>query len=906
MNDAQFAKLLVSVNGAIPLCLLGWDAVRGQLGPNAVSHAIHTTGMLALVFLLLSLTITPLQKLTRWSFLIAARRPLGLYAFLYAVVHVGIYVALDRQLSLFSTLQEFASRRYLQIGLLAWLLMVPLAITSTDAMIRRLGSKRWKALHRLAYAVAIAAVAHYYLQVKADVRMPLVMAAVLSGLLLSRLLLRKAKRAKAVRIAQAGAVLCFIWQMAVAAPAAEPQPNVLDLPKIVAQQSLDMRRGVDLLRSGQRTEAAKLFQQCIERIPFDSVAYYNLACAQSLLDDPPAAIGSLQSAIRAGFRGRAALEKDPDLASLRNRAEFAEILRACSQPPLKESVGWKYSVEVANPKDGFVLVDSANMGWNAAGKFLQVLVACDGAGRDKPVAGQADAIGNQLNKWFAEGTAAGNVGDLYDNHDLQHSPLGPTLFPQLTKIQYGVDVHQRRMDNGVQRFFVFSRAKPPTKTTVDNQPEPPNHAETLADTPASTPAKAGSAEDVALSRAVVLGNSSTAVVGPVLWRSMPRLALTIAGGPDILVHQYLNNHVYVYPEHNDHDPGHQEGVGWGDVFFANTPYYVVSQGSSWSDQPFLQAFAATLAAMQPELKDKLRDSGLVAPTIQMLLRRCYGPVNSDEDYLSGVAHPTVFDGARLNVQRMVDMAHAMQAPEAPPLAMLTVVSEELGEVGRDYFDSLPNEVLLNSPCAIARLGSSTKFWREMTVSAAGSLDPNGRELSFHWVVLRGDPALVQLDEVEGDPTARRIRVGYHRRRRVEPQSAIESTRVDIGVFAHNGVYYSPPAFVSFYYPDNETREYDDQQRIVSVDYLSRGNFYADPAISVARDWRDEYHYDEQGQPSGWTRTRQDGTVEEFNARGQQLVPSDQPEAPPTPRDVLYIRIETLEGRRLLQPQLVPQ
>ena len=197
MNDAKFAKLLVTVNGLIPLGLLSWDALRGELGANAVSRALHTTGNLALIFFLLSLAVTPLQKLTRYSLLIATRRPLGLLAFLYAVLHVGIYVTLDRAFNLSSTLYELATRRYLQLGLLALLLMVPLAITSTDKMIRRMGSKRWKKLHRLAYVSATLAATHYYMQTKADVSLPIAFASVLAGLLVCRVILYSLKKAPA-------------------------------------------------------------------------------------------------------------------------------------------------------------------------------------------------------------------------------------------------------------------------------------------------------------------------------------------------------------------------------------------------------------------------------------------------------------------------------------------------------------------------------------------------------------------------------------------------------------------------------------------------------------------------------------------------------------------------------------
>jgi glycine betaine catabolism B len=204
MNDTKFFRGVVLANGLIPLVILAWDTWHGHLGANPVNQAIHITGVLSLIFLLLSLVITPLRMLFGWNSLIAYRRALGLYGFFYAVLHLGIYVGLDRALDLSSTLEEIVSRRFLQIGFIAVILMVPLAITSTNGMIRRLGPKRWKLLHRLAYAVAILGVAHYYMLVKSDVRQPLAFAAALTPLLGLRVVnryreLRNAKQALATR-----------------------------------------------------------------------------------------------------------------------------------------------------------------------------------------------------------------------------------------------------------------------------------------------------------------------------------------------------------------------------------------------------------------------------------------------------------------------------------------------------------------------------------------------------------------------------------------------------------------------------------------------------------------------------------------------------------------------------------
>ena len=186
-SDLRFARLLVLINCAVPAVLLGWDAWPHQFGANPVNFAILTTGLLALIFLLLTLLVTPLRKLSGWNWIIFSRRTLGLYAFFYASLHFLIFFCFDRSFSVSGTLSEMVKRKYLMVGATGLLVMVPLAVTSTNAMIKRLGGKRWRALHRLAYVAAVAGVLHYYMQVKADVRQPLAFATVLAILLGYRL-----------------------------------------------------------------------------------------------------------------------------------------------------------------------------------------------------------------------------------------------------------------------------------------------------------------------------------------------------------------------------------------------------------------------------------------------------------------------------------------------------------------------------------------------------------------------------------------------------------------------------------------------------------------------------------------------------------------------------------------------
>lgn len=197
MKDIKFYKLLVFTNALVPLALLAWDWRRGQVGANPLDFVTRTTGTLTLVFLTLVLAVTPLRKLTSAQWLVRLRRMVGLYAFFYGSLHFLTYVWFDKALDFAAIVQDVARRRFILFGMLAFFLMIPLAVTSTDKMIKRLGGKRWQKLHRLTYASAVAGVLHYYLLVKSDTRKPLVFAAIIGILLGYRLFVSYSKRLKA-------------------------------------------------------------------------------------------------------------------------------------------------------------------------------------------------------------------------------------------------------------------------------------------------------------------------------------------------------------------------------------------------------------------------------------------------------------------------------------------------------------------------------------------------------------------------------------------------------------------------------------------------------------------------------------------------------------------------------------
>ena len=183
MNDVKFNKILLFINALVPLALLGYDFSRGNLGANPVEFFLRTTGVLTLVFLLITLAVTPLRKIFGWNSLIKFRRMLGLYAFFYGCLHLSTYLGFDRALSLSSALGDIWQRPFIAVGMVSFALMIPLAVTSTNGMIKRLGGKNWQKLHQLIYLTAIGGVVHYWMIVKSDITYPLLFGAVLAFLL---------------------------------------------------------------------------------------------------------------------------------------------------------------------------------------------------------------------------------------------------------------------------------------------------------------------------------------------------------------------------------------------------------------------------------------------------------------------------------------------------------------------------------------------------------------------------------------------------------------------------------------------------------------------------------------------------------------------------------------------------
>ncbi|MDQ2898845.1 MAG: sulfoxide reductase heme-binding subunit YedZ [Acidobacteriota bacterium] len=199
---SRWAKALLFSLCLVPLILLAARGLRQDLGANPIEFITHATGTWTLRFLLITLAVTPLRVLAGVPLLIRFRRMLGLFAFFYAVLHFTTYIWLDKFFDMSDILKDIVKRPFITVGFAAFLCLIPLAITSTKGMIRRLGGKRWQRLHRLIYASAMLGVAHYYWLVKSDVRLPVMYGTILGVLLLYRII---------------------VWALKAKAPARRPQ-----------------------------------------------------------------------------------------------------------------------------------------------------------------------------------------------------------------------------------------------------------------------------------------------------------------------------------------------------------------------------------------------------------------------------------------------------------------------------------------------------------------------------------------------------------------------------------------------------------------------------------------------------------------------------------------------------------
>ncbi len=647
--------------------------------------------------------------------------------------------------------------------------------------------------------------------------------------------------------------LALAAAVSAAAAAAAAATDVFELPAL-QDRFLALKR--DMVVAMRANDSAAMEEACRAGralLPDDPTFAYNLACAlalQGLRDD---ALETLREAVTLGFRDVDHIRRDPDLATLRAHPAFEAVLKQAGQPPAQDA---PRRLNDATPltvvPGGAAAVTATNTVWdfdNGLFKtFFKLELRTNDATAVDAYKGPARTL---LAAWLREGRAAGNAGDLYDNRDSGHSRLNAADFPGLARVVYGAEpIRAATKPHYGAAMFAYNL---PT-----------------------------------------IGNSSTALTQGPFWRSQPRMLIVNPVRAAGLFQQYLSNHIYFYPAHVDFVPAN------GDVFPFNAPYYIVSKGSSGTDQPFLRAVAATLAAFTPETKEILVQSRLLAPTVQMILRATQRPVTNAEAYFTGLAHPPVFVNSNLNDEAMVQLAHGMTSNTVPPLVTLRVLKEAQPLHGVDFFDAFPSAGLYDSPALIARVFRGLSWSHTLTVGANAAALPVATNLTWRWALLQGDPEKVTIRPLGPSGQTAEITVAYHKPRFPSAsEPTLPSSRVDIGAFAHNGTHPSAPAILSFYFLGNERRVYDEtDHRILEVEYGAPGSPYTDPSLSCRRQWKDVYTYDARKRMTGWTRSR--GALQEsFTAHGLLVETRDDRDRARTARSVRYL------PRSSADPQTLP-
>lgn len=591
------------------------------------------------------------------------------------------------------------------------------------------------------------------------------------------------------------------------------ETSVFLRPRISTQE----REIAALLQLGQQQLAAERLEDLLVAHPDVESLYFIQGLVRGFSGDMEGAIAAFQTAWTMGDRQlrelaaaprNAAFLADPRLKALLDQPDPA--------PALPEPVG---------AKGGIAEVVASATIWDPVKHRLITRFALPKRLRSKPVMTGNDPVARRLRALMRAGKASGLAGVLYDNRDRDHGQMRLGKFPQLALVEYSPLARSFSVDYGLNAQILFD--------------------------------------------AVTLGNSSTAVTGP-QWRSQGRFGMTQGVYPSQFYQSYRENQIYLFPEHLDHDPVSQGGKG--DVFPANIPYLLFSQGSSSSELRMLDAVAVILAALPPKTRAALEAEGLLAAAVQQVFRRGQAGILTDEDYLSGRAHPTVFDANASEPDRMIELAQAIAANQIPPMVAVQVVSEPPSIAP---FSKGLNEHLFTTPSAIARIHRTLERTRKTVLSAAETKDPNGRALIFRWVLLRGDPERVRIAPQDDQGLVAEIEIDWHDRFEAPAPAGMTTQRVDIGVFAYNGAHWSAPAFYSVSFPPTEQRFYDAQGRLAEIDYRDPEirKRYADPLLFLRRNWRDQFAYTQEGRLKGWTRYRgEDQTA--FSRHGLKVIEQD--------------------------------
>ena len=495
--------------------------------------------------------------------------------------------------------------------------------------------------------------------------------------------------------------------------------SIWDYPARFPAHDRLRRQFVAAVKEGDTSTMEETCRKGVKLLPDDPTWHFNLACSLAYFAKrEEEAFDELEKAIDLGFRNRKQIEGDTDLKRISGLPRYKELLEYADFMKDRPMMSGPLSaIDAAGVFGKPVVLGEQNLGWDFdTGCFVAKL---------KLVAG----------------TSGGNVGDLYMNRDGRHSVLNLKDFPGITPVRLSIP----------ERIDATGRTNRVSTADLDF----PNM----------------------LFPYPVFGNCSRALVSTPqhpnpYWRSLPRAMVTSESRlMGRMMKLYLSNQMWVYPSNADTAP-----VGTnGDVFASIAPYWMVAAGRSWSDQPYLRAALEASRSFNPKVKAEVVKRGLLAPTIQTLIRKSLKGVTNEVDYLSSKAHPTALPPRGIDIARLKTAAKEMTTEAIPPLAVVSVTAPPLGR------KLATPELTYASAFAWAFVLRSDDEVREFFISAKGAEE-------YEFVKTHGAGVDVKIERMR--PDAVKVTID---RRGMSP-----TNRVDITVVGRNaGTGWGAPSYVSF-------------------------------------------------------------------------------------------------------------
>lgn len=623
--------------------------------------------------------------------------------------------------------------------------------------------------------------------------------------------------------------------------------NVFDMPALFPKHCQLLNEVMQAMSRKDYVRGEEIARAAVAIFPNDPNWRYNVACMLARQGRREEAVTELRVAATLGT-DLATIECDADLASLRTMDEYkalCEELRVSGRAMIANKTFFSTPRKVLVGQEALVTEEDSTWNWDTRmGGFFKTSFALEGF----PVVkgGYSGPQAELINGWLAEGTAAGNAGDLYVNRDEDTSEVNFKGFPGLTPVVYDEPAVLRRC-HVMQANGIFDNAGTPLP---------------------------------------VVGNSVYSLLQPNIWRSVPRLLQTDGSVAAVASRLAFANQLYVYDVANDR---HAEFVG--DVLVGCSSLIVMTNvgiaGGPKDQAQVVEVLLAGLAAMRPEVKREMMRRGALVPTMQMLLRRS---LMGAPDYLSAAAHPMTFSAKTIDAEAFVGRAHSLTVSQLPLLARLVARQDKMPVQWRDYFDLAPSEGIADTPVGISRIIRGMGYTRSIVVEAAAQ---NVLGVTYHWFPVNGCKDKIRLKPLTSSGGLMQIEVDYHGIYTNEfGDASVPLRHVDIACVAQKGEAFSQPMYVSFRYLGNEVRTYDAQKRIVSVDYRMPLKNYEDPALSASKDWMDVYQYSDKGLCTGWRRERTGQEPQTFDAQGRhdgkpvKYIPRTQRESASRPLSLL--------------------